>query len=57
MNLKLLSGINVLQKLFQSHKNICLNPIQNDGKSECSKLEQRSVMKFLVAEMCKSYKI
>ena len=38
-------------------KNICFEAIQNGGKSACSGLEQRSVMKFLVAKQCKACEI
>ena len=41
----------------QSCKNIFLETIQNSGKAECSKLEQRSVIKFIVAEKCKPCEI
>ena len=34
-----------------------LEDIQNGGKSECSKLEQRSVIKVLLAEKCKPCEI
>ena len=50
-------GIGLLQKLFESCKNICFEAIQNGSKSECSRLKQRSEIKFLVAEKCKPYKI
>ena len=34
-------------------ENICFEAIQNGSKSKCSKFEQRSVNKFLVAEKYK----
>ena len=34
---------------------ICFDSIKNGERSECSKLEQRSVIKFLLAEKCKPY--
>ena len=40
-----------------SHKHICFEAIQNSGKSECSTLEQRSIMKFLLAEKWKPCEI
>ena len=36
-----------LQKSFQSHRNIYFDDIQNGSKLECSRLERRSIMKFL----------
>ena len=43
--------------LFPLYKNIPFEAIQNDGKSECSWLEQRSFIKVLVAEKCNSCEI
>ena len=42
---------------LKSHENICFEAIQNGGKSECFRLEQSSVMKFLVAEKCEPCEI
>ena len=41
-------GIGSEHSLFQSHKNICFEVIQNDSKSGCSRQEKRSVIKFSV---------
>ena len=47
----------VYNKIFQSHKNICFEAIQNGCKSECTRFEQRSLIKFLMAKKGKSYEI
>ena len=47
-------GIGLLQK---SRQNICFEAIQNDGKSEYTRLEQSSIFKFLVDEKGKPYEI
>ena len=47
----------LLQKLFKPPKNICFEPIQNVNKSSYSRLEQRSIIKFLLADKCKPCEI
>ena len=48
-----LFGIGLKQKLFQSHKNICFEAIQNEGKSyRMLKVSTEFAIKFLVAEKC-----
>ena len=44
-----LFGISLLLKRFEN--------IQNRGKSECTRLEQRSIIKFLLVEKCKPCEI
>ena len=44
-------------RYFNLEKNIRFEAIQNGTKSEFSRLEQRTVIIFLVAEMCKAYEI
>ena len=39
-----------MENFFQSHRNICFEAIQSGGKSEGSRLEVKSVIKFSVAE-------
>ena len=45
------------EKLFQSHRNICSEAIQNGSTSEGSKLKRKSVIKFLEAVKCKPCEI
>ena len=45
------------KKLFLFGKNICCETIQNGRKWECSRLEQRSVIRCLMAEKYKPCKI
>ena len=42
---------------FNITKNIHFEAIQNDNKSKWSRLEQRSVIKFLVTKNCKPHEI
>ena len=44
-------------KNYFNLKNISFEVIPNGSKSECSRFEQRSVIKFLVAEKCKTFEI
>ena len=44
-------------KIGLYQKNIYFEANQNGDKSECSRLEQRSVIKFLVADKCKPCEI
>ena len=46
-----------IAKILQSLNNICFEVIQSGIKSECFRLEQNSVIKCLVAEKSKPYKI
>ena len=45
------------KKLYQSRKNTCFDYIQNSGKSEFFRLQQSSVINFLVAKKCKPCEI
>ena len=44
-------------KIILSRKNIFFETIQIGDKSECSRFEQSSVIKSLLAEKCKPYEI
>ena len=51
-------GIGLEQKYFNLTEIFVLRLFKMvTNKTECSKLEQRSVIKFLVAEKCKPYEI